>query len=55
MSTVTEDIPLGATLTEEHARQIFSQGEEAVVFVILELAKQLAEQMALGCTPPDAP
>ena len=46
MSTVTEDIPLGAMLTEEQARQIFSQGEEAVVFVILELAKQLAEQKA---------
>lgn len=46
MLMVTEDIPLGATLTEEQARQIFSQGEEAVVFVILELAKQLAEQKA---------
>ena len=46
MSTVTEDIPLGAMLTEEQARRIFSQGEEAVVFVILELAKQLAEQKA---------
>jgi transposase len=46
MATVAEDIPLGATLTEEQARLIFSQGEEAVVFVILELAKQLAEQKA---------
>jgi transposase len=46
MSTVTKDIPLGATLTEEQARQIFSQGEEAVVFVILELAKQLADEKA---------
>ena len=46
MATVTEDIPLGATLTEEQARQIFSQGEEAVVFVIMQLAKQLAEQKA---------
>ena len=46
MSTVTEDIPLGATLTEEQARQIFSQGEEAVVFALLELAKRLAEQKA---------
>jgi hypothetical protein len=46
MSTVTEDIPLGATLTEEQARQIFSQGEEAVVFALLQLAKQLAEQKA---------
>ncbi len=46
MSTVTKDMPLGATLTEEQARQIFSQGEEAVVFVILELAKQLADEKA---------
>jgi hypothetical protein len=46
MSTVTEDIPLGATLTDEQARQIYSQGEEAVVFAFLQLAKQLAEQKA---------
>ncbi len=46
MLTVTKDIPLGTMLTEEQARQIFSQGEEAVVYVILELAKQLAEQKA---------
>ena len=46
MSTVTEDIPLGATLTEEQARLIFSQGEEAVVFALLALAKQLAEEKA---------
>jgi len=46
MSTVTEDIPLGATLTEEQARQIFAQGEEAVVFALLELAKRLADQKA---------
>lgn len=46
MSTVTENIPLGAALTEEQARQIFSEGEEAVVFALLQLAKQLAEQKA---------
>ncbi len=46
MSTVTEDIPLGATLTEEQARQIFLQGEEAVVFSLLAMAKRLAEQKA---------
>jgi len=33
-------------LTEEQARAIYAQGEEAVVFVLLELAKQLAEQRA---------
>lgn len=46
MATVTENIPLGAMLTEEQARQIFSQGEEAVIFALLELAKRLAEQKA---------
>jgi len=46
MSTVTEDIPLEATLTEEEARQIFSQGEEAVLFALLTLAKQLADEKA---------
>ena len=33
-------------LTEEQARTIFAQGEEAVVFALLELSKQLAEQQA---------
>jgi transposase len=44
MSTVTANVPLGATLTEEHARIIYAQGEEAVVFALLEMAKLLAEQ-----------
>ena len=33
-------------LSEEQARAIYAQGEEAVVFVLLELAKQLAQQRA---------
>ncbi len=33
-------------LDEEQARAIFAQGEEAVVFVLLEMAKQLAQQRA---------
>jgi len=35
---------LGATLTEAQARAIFRQGEEAVVFALLTLAKRVAEQ-----------
>jgi transposase len=31
-------------LTEEHAHTIFQQGQEAVVFALLELTKQLAQQ-----------
>lgn len=40
------DIPVGPTLNEEQARQIFAHGEDAVVFALLELAKMLAEQQA---------
>jgi transposase len=47
MSTATApDISLGPTLTEEQAREIFAQGEAAVVFALLEMAKMLAEQNA---------
>ena len=38
---------LGAGLTEGQAREIFGQGEEAVVFALLELAKMLAERQAV--------
>ena len=44
MATVTENIPPGEMLTEEQARQIFSLGEDAVVFALVQMAKQLAEQ-----------
>jgi len=36
----------GASLNERQARVIFARGEEAVVFALLELTKQLAEQRA---------
>jgi len=42
----TLDVLRGAALTEEQARAIFALGEEAVVFALLELTKQLAEQNA---------
>src|SRR3989304_363440 len=38
-------------MTEEQARAIFRQGEEAVVFALLQLAKQLAEQQAADTSP----
>jgi transposase len=51
MGTVT--IPEGAmralreaSLSEQQAEQIYAQGKEAVVFALLELIKQLAEQRA---------
>ena len=37
---------LGAALTEQQAREIYAQGEEAVVFALLEQAKMLAERQA---------
>ena len=40
---VASNISLGVGLTEEEARSIYAQGEEAVVFALLELAKRLAE------------
>lgn len=40
------DIPLGAALTEEQARAIYSQGQEAVVLALLQLAKMIADDRA---------
>jgi transposase len=40
------DVLRGGTLTEEQARAIYAQGEEAVVFVLLQLSKRLVEQKA---------
>ena len=49
--TATLDVELDPSLTEEQARKIFSQGEEAVVFALLELTKQLAEARSPSVTP----
>ncbi|MBV8316389.1 MAG: IS66 family transposase zinc-finger binding domain-containing protein, partial [Planctomycetaceae bacterium] len=43
-ATLPTLVPLGPALTEEQAREIFRQGEEAVVFALLSLAQQLADQ-----------
>jgi hypothetical protein len=42
----TRNSLLAATLNEEQARALYQQGEEAVVFALLELAKRLAEVQA---------
>lgn len=44
MALAALDIRLDGILTEDDARAIFWQGEEAVVFAILELSKRIAEQ-----------
>jgi transposase len=40
-----------ASLTEEQARELYRHGEEAVVFALLELTKQLAEARSPSATP----
>ena len=40
-----------AALTESQARELFRQGEEAVVFALLELTKQLAEARSPSSNP----
>ena len=44
---------LGPQLTAEQAALIFQQGQEAVVFALLALAKQLAEKQGLPSAAPD--
>ena len=46
-------VPIQAlgSLTEEQARELYRQGEEAVVFALLELTKQLAEARSPSVTP----
>jgi transposase len=51
----TVDVPLGPNLTEEEARQIFALGEEAVIFALLQMAKQLAERTASAASSHHAP
>ena len=46
MSTVMTEMPLGAALTQEQAREIYAQGEDAVVFSLLRMAQMLAQQQA---------
>lgn len=56
VATSTLEIPLGPALTEEQARSIYAQGEEAVVFALLTQAKMLVEQVAAtGATSHQTP
>jgi transposase len=41
--TLATPVPLGPALTEQQAREIYRQGEEAVVFALLTLAQRAAE------------
>ena len=56
MAVVTVQIAVGPALTEEQAREIYAQGEEAVVFALLQLSQKLAGQTsAAAATSHDTP
>src|SRR4051812_49348838 len=44
--TLATSVPLGPALTEQQAREIYRQGEEAVVFALLTLAQSVGEPQA---------
>jgi transposase len=54
MGTATLEISIGPQLTREQAEAIYAQGQEAVVFVLLELAKRLAQAEG-KCNPSTSP
>lgn len=53
LDTASLQALLGPQLTAEQARLIYEQGADAVVFALLALAKQLAEQPTVVSTTPD--
>src|SRR5512147_1075307 len=57
LDTASLEALLGPQLTVEQATLIFQQGQEAVVFALLNLAKQLAEKQSAvpAGTDPSAP
>ena len=56
MTETLPEISIGPSLTEQQAREIFAQGEEAVVFALLKFAQQLAAQtVQTAATSHDSP
>ncbi len=56
LDAATLQAMLGPELSAEQATLIFQQGQEAVVFALLTLAKQLAQKQAIAVSPdPAAP
>lgn len=53
LDTASLQALLGPQLTAEQAAINFRQGQEAVVFALLTLAKQLAERQPAASTTPD--
>ena len=54
MTDVTS-IPLGVPLTAEQARQVYSRGEEAVVFYLMQLSALAAHKPAAEQPSPSTP
>lgn len=48
-------VPLGPALTEQQAREIYRQGEEAVVFALLTLAQMRADAASKSVVTPTTP
>ncbi len=46
---------IGTSLTEQQAREIFRQGEEAVVFALLQQARMLLQAQGTSALPPSTP
>jgi transposase len=55
LDAATLQAMLGPGLTAEQATLIFQQGQDAVVFALLTLAKQLAEKQAVAVKPDPSP
>jgi transposase len=56
MPATSPPVSIGPALTEQQAREIYAQGEEAVVFALLQLAVQLAAKTAqAAATSHDTP
>ena len=55
MANPIESAALGAELTEQQAREIFRQGEEAVVFALLMQAKMIGESLPAAASSPSTP
>ena len=53
--TLTTPVVLGPALTEQQAREIYRQGEEAVVFALLTLAQKLGEPPPSPVVSPTTP
>jgi hypothetical protein len=55
VSVLPKEISLGPTLDRLQAKAIYARGEEAVIFALLEMAKQLAEARNPASTMPSTP